>query len=229
TFAGATVCACNRSKMLLGQAATQQCFNTSTTYGGLLPADMTGTVQPPAGSPNYVLGLGATSSSLAFWKFHIDWNTPANSTFTGPTSLGVASYTEACGATGTCVPQSGTTQTLDSLSDRLMYRLAYRNFGDHESLVVNHSVTAGTSVGIRWYEIRTPKNPVLYQQGTFAPDSNYRWMGSAAMDSAGDLAIGYSISSSSMYPGIRFTGRASTDPPGTLGSEVTVMDGTGSQ
>ena len=112
TFAGATVCAYNRSKMLLGQAATQQCFNTSTTYGGLLPADMTGTVQPPAGSPNYILGLGATSSSLAFWKFHVDWNTPANSTFTGPTSLSVASYSEACGITGTCIPQSGTTQQL---------------------------------------------------------------------------------------------------------------------
>src|SRR5437588_1350897 len=154
SFAGAKVCAFDRSKMLLGQAATQQCFDTSTTYGGLLPADMTGTRQPPAGSPNYVLGLGATSSTLAFWKFHVDWTTPSNSTFTGPTSLSVASYSEACGSSGTCIPQSGTTQQLDSLSDRLMYRLTYRNFGDHDALVVNHSVTAGSSVGIRWYEIR---------------------------------------------------------------------------
>jgi len=90
TYAGATACAYNRSKMLLGQAATQQCFNTSTTYGGLLPAHLTGATQPPAGAPNYVLGLGATSSSLAFWKFHVDWNTPSNTTFTGPTSLSVA-------------------------------------------------------------------------------------------------------------------------------------------
>src|SRR2546430_5284581 len=101
TFAGATVCAFDRSKMLLGQSATQQCFNTSTTYGGLLPADLTGTLQPPAGSPNYVLGLGATSSTLAFWKFHVDWTTPSNSTFTGPTSLSVASCTQASAATGT--------------------------------------------------------------------------------------------------------------------------------
>ncbi|PYK30775.1 MAG: hypothetical protein DME57_05835, partial [Verrucomicrobia bacterium] len=194
-FAGSTVCAYDRSKMLLGQAATQQCFNTSTTYGGLLPADMTGTSQPPAGSPNYVLGLGATTSTLAFWKFHVDWSTPASSTFTGPTALTVASYSEACGATGTCIPQSGTTQRLDSLSDRLMYRLAYRNFGDHEALVVNHSVTAGSSVGIRWYEIRSPRTtPTVFQQGTYAPDSNYRWMGSAAIDQAGNIALGFSLS-----------------------------------
>src|SRR5438067_1837166 len=196
TFAGATVCAFNRSKMLLGQAATQQCFNTSTAYGGLLPADMTGTVQPPAGASNYVLGLGATSSTLAFWKFHVDWNTPSNSTFTGPTSLGVASYSEACSSTGTCIPQAGTTQRLDSLGDRLMYRLAYRNFGDHEALVVNHSVKNGSSVGVRWYELRAPVSTsgafTLFQQGTFAPDATFRWMGSAAMDAVGDIGIDYS-------------------------------------
>src|ERR1043166_3794352 len=122
SYSGARVCAYDRSKMLVGQTATQQCFSTSTTYGGLLPSHLTGPTLPPAGSPNYVLALGASNSSLAFWKFHVDWTTPANSTFTGPTSLTVASYTEACGSTGTCIPQSGTTQKLDSLSDRLMYR-----------------------------------------------------------------------------------------------------------
>ena len=157
TFSGARVCAFDRTKMLAGQSATQQCFNTSTTYGGILPSHLSGATLPPAGSPNYVLGLGATNTTLAFWKFHVDWTTPANSTFTGPTALTVASYTEACGTSGTCIPQSGTTQKLDSLSDRLMYRLAYRNFGDHESLVVNHSVTAGSSVGVRWYELRIPE------------------------------------------------------------------------
>src|SRR5437868_2218035 len=169
---------------------------------------MTGTVQPPAGASNYVLGLGATSSTLAFWKFHVDWNTPSNSTFTGPTSLGVASYSEACSSTGTCIPQAGTTQRLDSLGDRLMYRLAYRNFGDHESLVVNHSVTAGSGVGVRWYEIRNPNGtPTVYQQGTYAPDSTYRWMGSAAMDKNGDIGLGYSASSTTINPAIRYTGR----------------------
>src|SRR5207244_3440666 len=215
----------------LGQAATQQCFNTTTTYGGLLPADLTGTNLPPAGSPNYVLGLGATSSTLAFWKFHIDWTTPANSTFIGPTALAVASYSEACGFSGTCIPQAGTTQRLDSLSDRLMYRLAYRNFGDHESLVVNHSVTAGSSCGVRWYEIRTPgTTPTVFQQGTYAPDSNYRWMGSVAMDQAGNIALGFSVSSSTLNPQIHYTGRLATSPAGVMDQgEGTIINGTGSQ
>lgn len=231
TFAGAEVCAYDRSKMLVGQAATQQCFNTSTTYGGLLPADMTGTSQPPTGSPNYVLGLGATNSTLAFWKFHVDWTTPSNSTFTGPTSLSVASYTEACASTGTCIPQAGTTQRLDSLGDRLMYRLAYRNFGDHEALVVNHSVTAGTSVGVRWYEIRSPgTTPTIFQQGTYAPDSNYRWMGSIAMDQAGNMAVGYSVSGSTLNPQIHYTGRLATSPAGVMDQgEGTIINGAGSQ
>jgi hypothetical protein len=231
TFSGARVCAYDRTKMLSGQAATQQCFNTSTTYGGILPSHLTGPTLPPAGSPNYVLGLGATSTTLAFWKFHVDWTTPANSTFTGPTALTVASYTEACGSSGTCIPQSGTAQQLDSLSDRLMYRLAYRNFGNRESLVVNHSVTAGSSVGVRWYELRSPgTTPTIFQQGTYAPDSNYRWMGSIVMDQSGNMALGYSTSSSSLHPQINYTGRLSTSPAGVMDQgEGTIINGAGSQ
>src|SRR5207302_11310707 len=121
----------------------------------------------------YVLALGATDGFLAFWKFHVDWTTLANTTLTGPTMLTTAPYTLPCGDTGgTCVPQAGTSQQLDTLGDRLMFRLAYRNFGDHESLVANHSVTASSSVGARWYEIRSPgPTPTLFQQGTYAPDS----------------------------------------------------------
>src|SRR5438105_15584329 len=107
-----------------------------------------------------------------------------------------ASYSEPCSSTGTCIPQAGTSQRLDSLADRLMYRLAYRNFGNHEALVVNHSVTAGSSVGLRWYEIRSPSaTPTVFQQGTFAPDATFRWMGSIAMDHVGDIALAYSASS----------------------------------
>ncbi|HJZ72214.1 MAG TPA: hypothetical protein VKE51_10765, partial [Vicinamibacterales bacterium] len=148
----------------------------------------------------------------------------------GPTSITVPAYTEACGG-GTCIPQAGTTRTLDSLADRLMYRAAYRNFGDHESIVVNHAVTAGASVGVRWYELRgVTTTPTLFQSGTFAPDSNFRWMGSAAMDRAGSIAIGYSVSSSALKPQIRVTGRLAGDPAGqlTLG-ETTIVAGAGSQ
>jgi hypothetical protein len=227
TFVGADACAYNRTAMLNGQSATQICFQQSSSVGGLLPADVDGTTAPPAGSPNYMVYYG--TNSLNLYKFHVDFNTPSNSTFTGPTVISVAAFSPLCGG-GTCVPQSGTTNKLDSLADRLMYRLAYRNFGSHESLVVNHSVTVSSSGGIRWYEIQNPSGtPTVAQQGTFAPDSTYRWMGSVAMDNAGDLAVGYSKSSSSTFPSIAFAGRIPTDPSGTLESETNVVNGTGSQ
>ena len=231
SFIGTKVCAFDRAKMLAGQPATQQCFNTSNAFGGLLPADLDGTRLPPAGAPNPIVGLGTTSTTLATWKFHVDWVTPANTTFSGPTTLTVPAYSEACNG-GTCIPQSGG-GTLDSLADRLMYRLAYRSFADgHQALVVNHSVTAGTSVGVRWYEIRldAANNPSVFQSGTYAPDASFRWMGSAAMDKAGNVALGFSTSSSTLKPSVRYTGRLAGDAAGTMTQgEGTIVTGAGAQ
>src|SRR5205085_9399472 len=220
-------CAYDRNAMLNGQPATQICKQQSSSIGGVLPADLDGTTPPPAGTPNFLMFFGANTLNLL--KFHVDFATPANSTITGPAAISVAAFTPLCNG-GTCVTQSGTTNTLDSLADRLMYRLAYRNFGSHESLVVNHSVVAGSSGGVRWYEIQNPNGtPVVAQQSTFAPDSNFRWMGSIAMDQAGDIAMGYSVSSSSVNPSIRFTGRTPSDPSGTLEAETNIITGGGSQ
>jgi hypothetical protein len=231
-FQGAKVCAWDRARMLAGQSATQQCFQLTSSYGGLLPADLDSATAPPAGAPNYMVNFG--SNSLRLWKFHVDWANSANSTLTGPTSIPVAGFTAACGG-GTCIQQPGTSQKLDSLADRLMYRLAYRNFGGYESLVVNHSVkVSGNSrsqvVGVRWYEVRNPGgSPTVYQQGTYSPDGNSRWMGSVAMDKQGNLAVGYSISSGSVYPTVAYTGRLASDPLGTLGSEAVIQSGSGAQ
>ena len=226
-FAGARACALDRNSMLNGATATAQCFQLSTSYGGLLPSDLDGKTPPPAGEPNFFLAFG--SNVLQLWKFHVDWTTPAKSTFTGPTNIPVAPFSMACNG-GTCIPQLGSSQKLDSLGDRLMFRLAYRNFGDHESLVVNHSITAGTSVGVRWYELRSPNGaPTVYQQGTYAPDSNYRWMGSVAMDGAGNIGLGYSVSGTGIYPQVAYTGRVPTDPLGTMQAETVMKLGGGSQ
>src|SRR4051794_11780890 len=114
-----------------------------------------------------------------------------------------------------------------------MCRLGYRVFSsDHNAMVVNHSGAAGSSVGVRWYELRQPSAGAafsLFQQGTFAPDSAYRWMGSAAMDGAGNIAIGYSKSSSSVYPSIAFAGRTPDMPAGTMGAETILQAGKGAQ
>lgn len=231
TFAGSRLCAYDRDAMLNNQPATQQCFQLSTSFGGVLPADLDGTTPPPVGAPNYLMNFG--SNSLNLWRFHVDWGTPANTTLNGPINLPVAAFQPACGG-GACVPQSGTRQRLDSLGDRLMYRLAYRNFGDHESLVVNHSVTVGRgrngATGVRWYEVRDPGGtPTVFQQSTFAPDGDYRWMGSIAMDKLGDIALGYSVSSKNLFPAIRYTGRLAADPPNTLQAEASIIEGGGSQ
>jgi hypothetical protein len=228
-YIGPEACALDRSSMIAGAAATQQCFKTNNSQQNpMLPATVEGSTPPPSGSPDYI--LSSTTGALQEWKFHVDWVTPGNSTFTGPAAISVAAYSQACGG-GACIPQTATTVKLDSLGDRLMYPLGYRNFGDHESLVVDQSVTAGSSVGMRWYEIRTPGTaPTVFQQGTYAPDGAYRWMGSVAMDHVGDMAMGFSISSSTTHPGIRYTGRLVGDALGTMGQgEGTVITGNGSQ
>jgi len=233
TFVGNKVCAFERDKMLVGAAARQICAQTSS-YASLVPADLEGSTLPPAGSPNPLLSI--TSTSLLSWKFAVNW-TSGTGTLTGPTTVpGVAAFSRACSG-GTCIPQPGTTVTLDSLADRLMYRLAYRNLGTREALVINHSVATGGTSGIRWYELGnaagqtiTSATPVVRQQGTFAPTADWRWMGSAAMDKTGGIAVGYNISNSTtIKPSIRYAYRGPTDTLGAMGNETDIFAGPGVQ
>src|SRR5216684_536700 len=207
TFIGAEACAWDRVAMLSGVAAPAfVCFQLSSAFASLLPSDLDGATPPPAGSPNFLLNIDPASSTLNLWKFHVDFANPRNSTFFGPTSIpGTSPFTAPYPNTEDCIPQPVTTTNLDALRDRLMYRLAYRNFGDHESIVANHTVVASTgATGVRWYEIRNPNgSPAIYQQGTFAPDADNRWMASMAMDRTGNIGIGYSVSSSGTFPSIR--------------------------
>jgi len=232
----AIVWAFDRTKMLAGMAATAQVAKPGAW--SLLPANLDGSQVPPTNSPAFFVNV-LNSNTLGLWRYHVDWSNPLNSTLTFGGELAVSPFQPLCsGYPGfyDCIPQLGTSQLLEALSDRLMYRLAYRNFGTYESLVVNHSVAgslsnSATPGGIRWYEIRSPATtPVIYQQGTYLPDANYRWMGSVAMDRLGDIAVGYSESSASMYPAIAYTGRQVRDPLGTLAArEVILINGSGSQ
>jgi len=241
TYEGPAVCAVERSAMLNGTAANMQCFTNNGAANGLwLAGDLDGTTPPPSGSPEYLLNLNPNDTSLDLWQMHVDWTTPNNSTLTGPTSISLpAAFTEPCGDTAplftpvdNCVPQAGTTQMLNAYGDRLMYRLAYRNFGAYEDLVANHTVQLGTGstlqTGINWYELRNTGSGSafgIYQQGTYAPDSSYRWMGSIAMDGAGDIALGYSVSSSAVSPSIAYTGRVPSDQLGQMESEIDILSG----
>ena len=235
-FIGPEVAAFDRNAMLAGASAPALVhFNltsVNSTYASLLPSDLDGATQPPAGSPNFVMSVDPGSSALFLWKFHVNFTNPQNSTFTGPTSIaGVAPFTSPCLTTQDCIPQPGTTTRLDAMGDRLMYRLAYRNFGDHASIVANHTVlTLDGNTAVRWYEVRSPnETPTIYQQGTFAPDSDNRWMASIAMDQSGNIGVGYSVGSAATYPSIRFSGWQVGDSLGILESETFAVTGGGAQ
>jgi hypothetical protein len=238
---GVFVEAFERDKMIAGQPAQALLFSLDNNgnRAGMLPADWDGHAAPAAGEPNPVIrprsvALGWPDDSLEVWNFHVDWSNTANSTLALATTLPVPAYQPACGKNQNCVPQPGTSTGLDPLSSGyLMYRLAYRNFGDHEAMVVNHTVDAGdlspaVHVAVRWYELRNAGGGWnLFQAGTWAPDADHRWIGSMAMDRAGDIALGYNVSGS-VFPSIAFAGRKPGDPAGAFSQETTLKAGGGS-
>ncbi|MGA2979848.1 MAG: choice-of-anchor D domain-containing protein [Terriglobales bacterium] len=237
SFVGANACAVNRANMLAGTAATMQCFQQSSSISSLLPSDLDGAIPPATGTPNFFMTLDPDgSANLDMYAFSVNWVNPSESTFTGPTLIPVPAFTPLCEGAGShedCVPQpTAGSDPLEALSDRLMYRLVYRNFGDHTTLLVSHSIVAGSSGGPRWYEIHDPEtSPFVYQSGTYAPDGQWRWMPSMAMDQNQDIAVGYSWSGSGAgdYPSINYAGQTPSDPQGTLESEVVLQAGAGSQ
>lgn len=230
------VCANDRTAMLAGTTATQVCFRPTSQFG-LLPSDLDGPTPPANGTPNFFVELQrGGSANLAMYNFHVDFVNPSNSTFTGPTLIPIAAYKPACpGATrGACAPQPDAgSDPLETLSDRLMYRLVYRNFSDHSVLLATHSVQVNaTGSGARWYEIHNPETaPTVFQSGTFSPDSQYRFMPAIAMDQAQDIAVGFTRSGSGagQFPSLVYAGRVPSDAAGTLETEVTMLAGTGSQ
>lgn len=252
-FDGTGAYAFNRAKMLAGDpTANFVYFNLNLAshpegIGGALPSDLDGFVPPPAGAPNvfsYFLAteFGDAIDGLRFFDFHADFTTPANSTFTERTGspLAVAAFDPRTPTGRTDIPQPApatSLNNLDSLGDRLMFRLQYRNRGGFESLVATHSVDADPSAtyraGVRYYELRrtTSTGPFsIYEQATYSPDATNRWLGSVATDNQGNLAVGYSVSSASLYPGIRYAGRLSTDPIGGLTqTETDLVAGSGVQ
>jgi hypothetical protein len=195
----------------------------------LYPADCDGTF-PATGTPNYFGYIKLTSpQKFGIYEFHADFANPGSSTFGNLLNLDVNSFS----TLSDNIEQMGTNVRLESLDDRFMYRLQYRKFSDHASMVVNHTVSAGGGkAGVRWYELRKTTGAwSVYQQATYAPeDDNSRWMGSIAMDTAGSIALGYSVSGPNMYPAICYTGRKKTDPLNMMTvNERTIVPGGGCQ
>ncbi len=227
-------CAVDRTKMLAGKAATMVCFGSTAPNFGLLPSDIDGSTLPASGSTNHYVELGNTNTTLSTFEFHVDFANPKKSTFKGPKTITVKKYAQLCGGGGgACIPQPSGGSALDALGNETMFRNAYRNFGDHEALVFSHSVAAGgTSKAVsaeRWYELRaTPPGSAfkLYQSGTYQNKTNNYWMGSIAMDKAGDIALGFSAdNSTNLDPSIYFTGRVPGDPLNKMESAKLIVKG----
>jgi len=230
---GCGAVAYNRTLMLAGNPSPAMVMFTKSASDeafGWLPSDCDGAF-PPGYPPNYFLYItdDLTGDHMGIYEFHVDWNNTANSSLTNFISLPVNAFTTNISG----IVQPGTTLKLDPINDRIMYRLQYRSFPGYSTLVCNHTVDISSLVaGIRWYELRKTTGAwSVFQQGTYSPaDNNSRWMGSIAMDSSGNMALGYSISGSALFPSIRFTGRKKNDALNQMTiAESVIINGGGSQ
>jgi hypothetical protein len=244
-FQGAVVVAFERSQMLSGLSAQMVKFGPLTCgtecYFSLQAAHFDGGTAPPAGAPEPIVmawddetwGTGAGADGYRMFAFSVNWTTPGSSTLTSLPQVNAPEFdTELCNFSRSCIRQPSPGERLDPLAQFTMYRAMYRNFGDHQSLLVNHTVdvTGRSIAGVRWAELRDSGSGwSLYQTGTISPTNDHRWTGSIAMDKVGDIAVGYNVSSSSVKPSIRYVTRAAGDPLGTMGSEVTLQAGAGVQ
>lgn len=229
SWLGPAAVAMDRAKMLVGNTTAGMVkFNLPSSSEGTQSADCDSQF-PAVGTPCPVCYL--TQSTVKIYDFHVDWVTPANSTFVSNYTIPITAFSAF--GNSNVIPQKNTSQMLDPMSGkRIMFRMPYRKFNTHSSMLLNTTVNVGGKAGIRWMELRNIGGVwSLYQEGTYAPaDGNYRWMGSIAMDSVGNIALGYSISSSTMFPSIRYTGRMNGDPLGQMTiAEKGIMNGNGSQ
>ncbi|MCP4148466.1 MAG: hypothetical protein GY757_12035 [bacterium] len=217
-----------------GTMTSQTVTDSGDQAFSIMPSNSKGSSPPSSSAPNYMYSVDASefgtghSDALYVWKYDVDWTNSSNTTWTGPSSMSTASYD----LTASGIPQSGSSKSLDSLYGRLMYTAFYRKFATYESVLLCHVAEASSSVrAMRWYEIRiSGGSSSIYQQGTYAPDSNHRWMGSVASDKNGSIALAYSKSSSSMYPAIAYTGRLVGDTLNQMPQgEETLIAGGGAQ
>ena len=232
-----TAYALNRANMLAGLPATYIRFANQTNL--LMPADVDGPNAPGANADGLFYTFKDNSfhggtDRIELFAFHPDFTTQANSTYALIQTINPASFTyTVCGFfVLSCVPQGGTAQKVDPVSEWPMWRLVYRDFGSHQTLLGNFAIDVGSDrAGIRWFELRNTSGTwSLYQEGTYSfADTIHRWMGSIAMDGDGNIALGYSRSSTTLNPSIYYATRLSTDPLGTLGPEELMFAGSGSQ
>ncbi len=237
SFMNPRVYAFNKAQMYAGASSVQVVsFDAPSADFTLLPSNarlQAGT--PPAGSPNYFISTWEFLNALTVYKFHVNWNSISTSTFTGPdTPLNATSWPNAAVANATSPANA-----LDVLQIRAMVQNQYSNIGGVESLWTAHTVRRANTAGFaapRYYQVNVTGGTVAastVQGATFDPDGAnviHRFMPSVAVDRIGDMALGYTASSTTVSPSIRYAGRLVGDAVNTLPqTEQTLLAGTASQ
>ena len=249
SFQGAIAVAFERDRMLSGLSAQMVKFGPlacgTTCFFAVQPVHWDGGTVPPAGAPapfimafdDETWGTGTGPDGYRMWEFDVSWASPGSSTFVALPHITSPEFdSNFCNFNRACIPQPKPGEKLDALGQFTMYRGMYRNFGTHESIVISHATdmasnNAKSRGGIRWAEIRDNGSGwVLHQSGTFSPDTSLsRWVPSIAQDEQGNIAIGYSVSSGNVFPGVRYATRSAGDALGTMGGEQVLVNGGGSQ
>jgi hypothetical protein len=225
----------DRNAMLSGapQVSTIgfQVPNTSFCTFFPMPADLRGT-NVPEGSPCYIVTPAShdTINPWHFWldlyAFYTDWNAPANSTLEPVTQFDLGEF-EPILNFGPGAPQPGNPVNVMTIPVYMMYPLTYRQFSDHQTMVCCHTMWDGEINYIKWYELRQEQSAwYIYQTGNYAPGDLHYYMPSISINGNGDIGLGYSVSSETNYPSIRFTGRREDDMAGMMTfSEIELFKG----
>lgn len=246
-FVGVTVCAYDAVGMRAGKKSpTQICIvdNSNGTLfdDSMLPAD-NDTVDAAVITPEVLVGSidnfpgGDTHVyQYVFTVTSFKKGTATLAGVNGSMTITVPAFKLGCGGFGACIPQpSPGSELLDALGDRLMYRLArFVDSGGTQHFLVTHSVNDTAAVAARWYEFQAASGSTslsLSQTGQTPDDRVYRWMGSVAMDKAGNIALGYSRSSAKAgdFPSLYLSGHTAGEAPGTTDTESPLFQGSGSQ
>jgi hypothetical protein len=246
-FITARIYVFERAKMIDGLPARMQSMDIGREFG-FLPADLDSLTPPAAGEAEFLLGPNGVLTNLTDpFRVAVTWDpTPTIAVQPGATIMTGLASAPCAGSGRACVPEpppAAATDYLDSIGGHFMYRLAYRNQGTQaapdESLVLSGTTAGSASTpahgAIHWWEYRNPTPgssttmPTVFQDGTYDPDTNYRWLPSIAMDKDRNIALGYSKSSPTLFPGIYVTGRLAADPAGTMGAETLMQAGLGVQ
>ncbi len=231
-FQGVKIWALKTPDIYSGTLEAQSVTDSTALAWSLLPATARSATPPPTDEAEYLFALdaddwGGINDALVCWQYAVDWSDSANTTWSGPVRIPTASFA----LSSTQIPQPDTNNTLDSMYSRLMYPATYMNYGSHQAVFLCHTVYVNNYQCPRWYEVRVNGGiGSIYQQGTYAPGTNHRWMGSIAADGYGGIALGYSAGSDNLYPSIEYAGRIVFDTDGELlQGENILFSGSGSQ